>query len=99
MGNTISNKISGGLMSNLYTIQCAEVVIDTYATGGIDVPFGKFTPQVVIGCEAVDGTNTYHPVFDIDSKKIKLFTANGTEVSAGAVTSTKFHVSFLGTLA
>lgn len=99
MGNTISNKISGGLMSNLYTIQCAEVVIDTYATGGIDIPFGTFTPQVVIGCEAVDGTNTYHPVFDIVNMKLKLFTADGTEASAGSVSATKYHVSFLGTLA
>lgn len=99
MGNTISNKISGGLMSNLFTIQCAEVVIDTYATGGIAVPFGKFTPEVVLGCEAVDGTSTYMPIFDISSKKIKLFSEQGTEVAEGSITSTKFHVSFLGTLA
>lgn len=98
MGNTISHKISGGLMSNLYTIQCEEVVIDTYATGGVDVPFGRFVPTIVLGCEAVSGTSTYIPVFDMTNMKLVLFDATGKEVTAGSITSTKFHVSFLGTI-
>ena len=95
MANAISYKAIGGLASNQYQTYCVEVTIDTYATGGVTIPFNKFNPTMVIGCEVVDGTATYTPAFDLANKKLKLF-SSGTEVSEGSVTSTKFHLTFFG---
>lgn len=101
MTNTINYKAIGGLASNQYQTYCVEVTVDTYATNGVAIPFVKFNPTMVVGVENVDGTNTYEPAFDLANKKLKLFTDDGTsgvpaEVSAGAITSTKFHLTFFG---
>ena len=97
MANKIDYKAVGGLASNQYQLLCVEVTIDTYATDGVAIPFKNFVPTMVIGIENVDGTATYTPAFDLANKKIKLF-SSGTEVSAGSITSTKFHLSFFGSI-
>lgn len=79
MANSISYKAIGGLSSNQYQTYCIEVTIDTYATGGVAIPFKGFTPEMVIGVENVDGTATYEPAFDLANGKLKLF-SSGTEV-------------------
>ena len=101
MGNTITYKAIGGLASNQYQTYCVEVSVDTYATGGVAIPFSSFNPVMVIGVENIDGTNTYEPAFDLANKKLKLFEDDGTsgvpaEVSAGSITATKFHLTFFG---
>ena len=101
MGNTIAYKAIGGLSANQYQTYCVEVSVDTYATNGVAIPFSSFNPVMVIGCECVDGTNTYEPAFDLANKKLKLFTDDGTsgvpaEVSEGSITATKFHLTFFG---
>ena len=101
MANSITYKAIGGLASNQYQLYCVEVTIDTYATNGVAIPFNRFVPTMVVGAEAVDGSNTYEPAFDLANKKLKLFEDDGTsgvpaEVSAGTITSTKFHLTFLG---
>ena len=79
MANTISYKAIGGLSSNQYQTYCIEVTVETYTTGGVTIPFKGFVPEMVIGAEAVDGSATYQPAFDLATGKLKLF-SNGTEV-------------------
>ena len=103
MANSITYKAIGGLASNQYQTYCIEVTIDTYATNGVAIPFKGFNPTMVVGVENVDGTNKYEPAFDLANKKLKLFTDDTTsgvpaEVSAGSITSTKFHLTFFGEL-
>lgn len=94
MANSISYKAIGGLTSNQYQPMCIEVSVDTYATGGVAIPFKGFEPSMVIGAEAVDG-KAVTPVFDLANKKLKLF--NGTtELSSGSVTAGKYHLTFFG---
>ena len=95
MANAIAYKAIGGLASNQYQTYCVEVTIDTYATGGIPIPFKGFDPKMVLGVEPIDGAVTYTPAFDLANKKLKLF-SSGTEVSAGSVTESKFHLTFFG---
>ena len=97
MANGISYKAIGGIGSNQYQTYCVEVTIDTYATGGVAIPFQKFKPTMVIGVESVDGAVTYAPAFDLATGKLKLF-SSGTEVSAGSITESKFHLTFFGEL-
>ena len=97
MANKIEYKAVGGLSSNQYQTFCIEVTIDTYATDGVAIPFKKFEPTMVIGAEPVDGTVTYTPAFDLANKKLKLF-SDGTEVSAGSITESKFHLTFFGNI-
>lgn len=98
MSNTISTTYLGN-GANTYTTFSAVVELDTYASGGVAIPFGGFTPVMVVGCECVSGTTTYTPIFDLANKKIKLFSAIGTEQAAGSITKSTFHVTFLGSLA
>lgn len=95
MANSISYKAVGGLSSNQYQLYCVEITVDTYATNGVAIPFKGFEPTMVLGIEAVDGAVTYTPAFDLENKKLKLF-SDGTEVSAGSITASKFHLSFFG---
>lgn len=95
MANSISYKAVGGLSSNQYQTFCVEVTIDTYATGGVAIPFKGFEPTMVIGVEAIDGSVTYNGAFDLANKKLKLFSGT-TEVSEGTVTESKFHLTFFG---
>lgn len=95
MANSISYKAVGGLSSNQYQLYCVEISVDTYATNGVAIPFKGFEPTMVLGIEAVDGAVTYTPAFDLENKKLKLF-SDGTEVSAGSITASKFHLSFFG---
>lgn len=97
MTNSISYKAVGGLGSNQYQTYCVEITIDNYATNGVEIPFKGFVPTMVVGIEAVDGAVTYTPAFDLANKKLKLF-SSGTEVSAGSITESKFHLTFFGLL-
>ncbi len=97
MANSISYKAVGGIGSNQYQPYVVEISIDTYATGGVAIPFKSFEPTMVVGIEAVDGAVTYTPAFDLANKKLKLF-SDGTEVSAGSITESKFHLTFFGLL-
>ena len=97
MANSITYKALGGLSSNQYQTYCVEVTIDTYASGGVAIPFKGFEPTMVIGVEAVDGTVTYDASFDLANRKLKLF-SSGTEVSAGSITESKFHLTFFGNI-
>jgi hypothetical protein len=95
MANSIIYKALGGLSSNQYQTYCVEISVDTYATGGVAIPFKGFDPTMVIGVEAVDGAVTYTPAFDLATKKLKLFSGS-TEVSEGSITASKFHLTFFG---
>lgn len=104
MGNTIATKYVGGPGANTFKFYSAVVTIDTYATGGVTVPINGFIPEIVVGCECADGSNTYEPAFDLANKKIKLYTDDTTsgvpaEVSAGSITSTVFHLTLIGRIA
>ena len=103
MANSITYKAIGGLSSNQYQTFCVEVTIDTYASGGVAIPFTNFEPTMVIGVESVDGANTYEPAFDLANKKLKLYKDDDTsgvpaEVGAGAITESKYHLTFFGNI-
>lgn len=104
---TISYKAVGGLASNQYQLFCMEVdftTSDTYATGGVAIPFKGFTPTMVVGVECVDGQNALEPAFDLANKKLKFYLDDSTsgvpaELDAGTFPSAvKIHLTFFGQL-
>lgn len=104
---TVSYKAIGGLASNQYQLYCMEVdftTSDTYATGGVAIPFKSFVPQMVVGVECVDGQNALEPAFDLANKKLKFYVDDSTsgvpaELGAGTFPSAvKIHLTFFGLL-
>ena len=104
---TVSYKAIGGLASNQYQLYCMEVdftTSDTYATGGVAIPFKNFVPQMVVGVECVDGQNALEPAFDLANKKLKFYVDDSTsgvpaELSSGTFPSAvKIHLTFFGLL-
>lgn len=72
-----------------FAARCFTGDLDAYSAGGIALPLGNFKPRFVINVQVTDG---FIGEYDIATQKLKVYSAAGTEASAGALGNSHFNV-------
>ena len=63
--------------------------LDAYTAGGISIPMGNFKPKYVINIQV---TNGYTGFFDVNTKKLIIYSAAGTEATAANIRAEKYSL-------
>ena len=63
--------------------------LDAYAAGGLTLPLGNFTPRFVINVQVSEG---FIGEYDLETKKLKVYSAAGTEAQASALKTARYNV-------
>jgi len=63
--------------------------LDAYAAGGLAIPMGNFKPKYVINVQITSG---YTGFFDVDTKKLIVYSAAGTEATAANIRAEKYSL-------
>lgn len=72
-----------------YAARCISGDLDAYTAGGMTLPIGNFTPRFVVNVQITEG---YIGVYDLETKKLIVYSAAGTEASASALKTARYNV-------